>query len=229
MLVKALVLRDAGMQSAGLTHRVSRPLLIRSAAMNVTPGPLIGQPVGRAEDPRFFAGTGQFIGGLRREGCGGLSQRVARRIRRVDTAAARKLEGVHSVITAVDVGEKITDIRCASPTWRNFKATFSRSSRTTRCAMSANPSRWLSLSDARSQRVHSRRSRSASRRSRRWRTDMRQPRADPLLFEGAGSNRAARYVVRFGDTDAALARADDTRREKAPSRRARWWSAAPQS
>jgi carbon-monoxide dehydrogenase large subunit len=78
--------------------------------MDLSPGLLIGQPIDRAEDPRFTSGRGNFIDDLQREGM--LHAAVFRsgvahgRIRSIDTTAAQKTDGVHAVITAVDIGEK---------------------------------------------------------------------------------------------------------------------------
>jgi carbon-monoxide dehydrogenase large subunit len=75
-------------------------------SMDFMPGSLIGQPVDRAEDPRFLAGTGQFIGDLQRDGM--LHAAVFRSgvahgcIRNIDTTAARRIAGVHAIITAAD-------------------------------------------------------------------------------------------------------------------------------
>src|ERR1700722_7525198 len=97
----------------GRDYGFVRPSLLfhEVSAMNITVESLIGQPVGRAEDPRFLAGTGTFIGDMNRDGM--LHAVVLRsgvahgRIRRVDTAAARAIRGVHAVITATDIGDKI--------------------------------------------------------------------------------------------------------------------------
>ena len=70
---------------------------------------LIGEPVHRAEDFRFLRGAGSFIDDIEREGM--LHAVVLRspvahgRIRRIDTAAARAMPGVHAVMTAADIGK----------------------------------------------------------------------------------------------------------------------------
>jgi carbon-monoxide dehydrogenase large subunit len=68
---------------------------------------LIGSPVERLEDLRFLRGRGEYVDDLAREGvlhAAILRSSVAHgRIRAIDTAAARALPGVHSVITAKDL------------------------------------------------------------------------------------------------------------------------------
>ena len=107
---------------------------------------LIGESVHRAEDFRFLKGAGRFVDDLKREGM--LHAVVLRspvahgRIRRIDASAARAMPGVHAVMTAADIGAACRSFRCGSPTCRSSRAISSRSSPTTRCAMSASRSRW---------------------------------------------------------------------------------------
>jgi len=69
----------------------------------------IGSPVERLEDLRFLRGRGQFVDDVPSDGA--LHAAIFRsavphgRVRSIDTAAARKLPGVHAVITAADIGE----------------------------------------------------------------------------------------------------------------------------
>jgi len=71
----------------------------------------IGSPIERLEDLRFLRGRGQYVDDLARDGvlhAAILRSSVAHgRIRRIDTAAARALPGVHSVITAQDIGSPV--------------------------------------------------------------------------------------------------------------------------
>jgi aerobic carbon-monoxide dehydrogenase large subunit len=71
----------------------------------------IGSPIERLEDLRFLRGRGQYVGDLARAGmlhAAVLRSSVAHgRIRRIDTAAARALAGVHRVITAQDIGAPV--------------------------------------------------------------------------------------------------------------------------
>ncbi|HEY2186377.1 MAG TPA: xanthine dehydrogenase family protein molybdopterin-binding subunit, partial [Xanthobacteraceae bacterium] len=69
---------------------------------------LIGSPIERIEDLRFLRGRGQYVDDLAREGllhAAILRSSVAHgRICAIDVARARELAGVHSVITANDIG-----------------------------------------------------------------------------------------------------------------------------
>jgi carbon-monoxide dehydrogenase large subunit len=71
----------------------------------------VGQPLERLEDLRLLRGRGQFVDDLARDGM--LHAAILRsadghgRIRSLDVGAARSLPGVHAVITAADLGERI--------------------------------------------------------------------------------------------------------------------------
>jgi aerobic carbon-monoxide dehydrogenase large subunit len=72
---------------------------------------LIGSPIERLEDLRFLRGRGQYVDDLARQDmlhAAILRSAVAHgRIRAIDTAAARALPGVQSVITAKDIGNRV--------------------------------------------------------------------------------------------------------------------------
>ncbi len=84
--------------------------------MNVeTPGnALIGQSMERVEDLRFLRGRGQYIADVNREGqlyAVILRSQIAHgQLLEIDAAAALKMPGVHSVITAADIGENMPTI-----------------------------------------------------------------------------------------------------------------------
>src|SRR3989442_14580384 len=71
----------------------------------------IGSPIERREDLRFLRGRGEYVDDLARRNvlhAAILRSSVAHgRIRSIDTAAARALPGVHSVITAKDIGNRV--------------------------------------------------------------------------------------------------------------------------
>src|SRR5215467_334813 len=73
---------------------------------------LIGSPIERLEDLRFLRGRGEYVDDLAREGllhAAILRSQVAHgRIRSIDAARARRLPGVHAVITG-------TEVRAAQP------------------------------------------------------------------------------------------------------------------
>src|SRR5215469_7029532 len=74
----------------------------------------IGRPIERVEDFRFLRGRGQYIGDLKREGqwhAAMVRSAVAfGRIVKIDAAPARKMPGVHAVITAADIGSPVPTI-----------------------------------------------------------------------------------------------------------------------
>jgi carbon-monoxide dehydrogenase large subunit len=71
----------------------------------------VGQPIERLEDFRFVRGRGQYVDDLARDNmlhAAILRSAVAHgRIRGIDVSRARKMPGVHAVITAVDLGDSI--------------------------------------------------------------------------------------------------------------------------
>jgi carbon-monoxide dehydrogenase large subunit len=74
----------------------------------------IGSPIGRLEDRRFLRGTGTYVGDLSRPGL--LYAAILRspqahgRIRAIDVASALALPGVHTIITAVQIGSPVPRI-----------------------------------------------------------------------------------------------------------------------
>src|SRR6202167_4399097 len=71
----------------------------------------VGQPIERLEDFRFVRGRGQYVDDLARKNmlhAAILRSAVAHgRIRVIDVSGARKMPGVHAVITAADLGDAI--------------------------------------------------------------------------------------------------------------------------
>jgi len=71
----------------------------------------VGQPIERLEDFRFVRGRGQYVDDLARNAmlhAAILRSAVAHgRIRNIDVSEARKLPGVHAVITAADLGTPV--------------------------------------------------------------------------------------------------------------------------
>jgi carbon-monoxide dehydrogenase large subunit len=72
---------------------------------------LVGSPIERFEDLRFLRGRGQYVDDLARADmlhAAILRSSVAHgRIRLIDVSAARRLPGVHGVITAKDIGTRV--------------------------------------------------------------------------------------------------------------------------
>ena len=71
----------------------------------------IGSPIERREDLRFLRGRGQYVDDLARADmlhAAILRSSVAHgRVRAIDVSAALALPGVHSVLTARDIGERV--------------------------------------------------------------------------------------------------------------------------
>ena len=132
----------------------------------------IGSPIERLEDLRFLRGRGEYVDDLTRPGmlhAAILRSAVAHgRIRSIDVARALAMPGVHGVITARDLGSRSRWCPCGCSRCRNSSRSPSRSSPMTRSAMWArrSPSCWPRA--RRSPRMPWRRSRSTSKRCRRW-------------------------------------------------------------
>src|SRR6202521_5225888 len=86
---------------------------------------LIGQAVMRAGDLRFVTGASTFVDDMKRPGmlhAVVLRSSVAHgRIRAIDAASARGMDGVHAVITAADIGDPIPIIPLRLATLPEFK------------------------------------------------------------------------------------------------------------
>jgi carbon-monoxide dehydrogenase large subunit len=184
--------------------------------MNVTAESLIGQPVDRAEDRRFLAGTGNFIADISRDGM--LHAVIFRsgvahgRIRSIDVSAAHAIDGVRAVITAADIGDKIPVIplRLANlPEFKNYLQPVIASDKVRyvgepiavvvadTAAIAEDALEAIVLEIETLPAV----------------PDRHAATGGALLFEETGSNLAVRYAVSFGDADAAFAKADYTRCE----------------
>ena len=181
-----------------------------------TSNAFVGSPIERIEDFRFLTGRGQYVDDLTLDGVLHaviLRSTVAHgRIRSIDTKAARARPGVHAVITAADIGD-VPNIPLRQEPLPRSSATSSRSSPTTRCAMSASRSRSWSRTAPRLPRTRWKRSWSTSRRCRRWPDRDASRKDDVLLFEEIGTNIANTMTAVRGDAEAAFKNAPYTRRE----------------
>jgi len=176
---------------------------------------LIGEPIHRAEDFRFLKGEGRFIDDLKRDGmlhAVVLRSTVAHgRIRRIDAAAARAMPGVHAVMTAAEVGDvPLIPLRLAA--LPEFKSYLQPVIATGKVRYVGEP---IAVVVAETQGL-------AEDALERIEVEIERLPAVPdrhaaaegaALFDGA-SNRAVRYEAKFGDADAAFARAEYTRKEK---------------
>jgi carbon-monoxide dehydrogenase large subunit len=180
---------------------------------------LIGEPIHRAEDFRFLKGEGRFIDDLKRDGmlhAVVLRSTVAHgRIRRIEAAAARAMPGVHAVMTAADIGQgsgqvPLIPLRLAA--LPEFKSYLQPVIATDKVRYVGEP---IAVVVAETQGL-------AEDALERIGVEIERLQALPdrhvavdglALFEGA-SNRAVRYQAKFGDADAAFAKAEYTRKEK---------------
>lgn len=185
--------------------------------MNVTPGPLIGQPVDRAEDRRFLAGAGQFIGDLQRQDM--LHAAIFRsgvahgRIRRIDPTAALGMDGVRAVITAAEIGETIPLISLRLANLPEFQKYLQPVIARDKVRYVGEPIAVV-VADSRSVAEDALEAIEVDIESLPAVADRHVAAAGgSLLFEETDSNRAVQYAVRFGDADAAFAKAEYTRRE----------------
>jgi carbon-monoxide dehydrogenase large subunit len=184
--------------------------------MNLTSGPLIGQPIERAEDHRFLTGAGQFVDDLERPGMLHAvilrSQIAHGRVRSIDPAAALARPGVHAVITAAEIGDvPVIPLRLAN--LPEFKSYLQPVIAKDKVRYVGEP---LAVVVAETQAL-------AEDALEAIAIDIEPLPAVPdrhvaangaaLLFDGSGGNRAVRYAVAFGDADAAFAKAEYTRRE----------------
>jgi aerobic carbon-monoxide dehydrogenase large subunit len=185
--------------------------------MNVTAGPLIGQPVERAEDRRFLTGTGEFVDDLARPGM--LHAVVLRsplahgRIRRIDTSAVLARPGVLAVITAADIGADIPLIPLRLANLPEFKHYLQPVIAKDKVRYVGEP---LAVVVAQTQALAEDALEAIDLHIEPLQAvPDRHAAADgaSLLFETSGSNRMVRYAVAFGDADAAFTKAEYTRRE----------------
>ena len=185
--------------------------------MNQTARALIGQPVHRAEDPRFLTGTGKFVDDLKRDGMLHaviLRSSVAHgRVLGIDASAARAMTGVHAVITATNIGENIPLIPLRLANLPEFKAYLQPVIAKDKVRYVGEPiavvvAETQALAEDAIEGIHVDIERLPAVPDRQAAAS-----GESLLFEDSGSNRAVRYSVSFGDADAAFAKADYTRRE----------------
>ena len=86
----------------------------------------VGQPVERLEDFRFVRGRGQYVDDLARNDmlhAAILRSSVAHgRIRNIEVSGARKIPGVHAVVTAADLGTPVPLVPMRLQPMPEFKA-----------------------------------------------------------------------------------------------------------
>ena len=145
----------------------------------------VGSPIERREDWRFLRGAGEYVDDIARDGL--LHAAIVRspvahgRIRGIDARAALALAGVHAVITAADLGPSRPGHHAPRPSTRCRRSTpflqpVIAQRRSALCRRAGRASCWPPA--PRWPRTRPPRSRSISRRCRRW-SSRTPPRAAP--------------------------------------------------
>jgi carbon-monoxide dehydrogenase large subunit len=184
-----------------------------SSARNV----YVGQNIERTEDFRFLTGRGTFIDDY--EPAGLLHAAILRssvphgRIAGIDASAALRIQGVHAVITASDIGATIPRIPIRLAPIAGLEKYLQPVIALDKVRYVGEPLAVI-VADSRAIAEDAAGKINAAIKPLAPLADWRAAEADAaLLFEENGTNVAARYTVGFGDTDAAFAGADYTRRE----------------
>src|SRR6516162_6601412 len=177
----------------------------------------IGSPIERLEDLRFLRGRGEYVDDLTRPGM--LHAAILRsshahgRVRAIDTARARVMPGVHSVITSADLGDPVPRVPMrlqplpefepfAQPVIAHDKVRYVGEALAVVLADSpALAEDALAAIEVDIEPLPPVADRRASARDA------------SLLFETAGSNLALKFHAVLGDAETAFARADYVRRE----------------
>ena len=177
----------------------------------------IGREIERTEDFRFLTGRGVFVDDY--EPAGLLHAAILRsstahgRILKVDTSAALKVPGVHAVLTAADIGEKIPTIPIRLAPIKGLELYLQPVIATGKVRYVGEPVAVV-IADSRAIAEDAAAEIDLTIEPLDPIPDWRAAEADKtLLFEQNGTNVAARYSVGSGDTDAVFANAEYTRRE----------------
>jgi carbon-monoxide dehydrogenase large subunit len=180
---------------------------------------LIGQAVHRAEDARFLKGAGAFVDDLTRDGM--LHAVVLRspvahgRIRKIDATAARVIPGVHAVVTAGEIvqacpgGVPAIPLRLANlPEFKNYlQPVIARDKvRYVGEPVAVVVAETQGLAEDALEKIE------LDIEKLPALADRHAALVGTALFDGV-SNRAVRYEAKFGDADAAFAKAEYTRKE----------------
>jgi aerobic carbon-monoxide dehydrogenase large subunit len=183
----------------------------------------VGQPIERLEDLRLVRGRGQFVDDLARKDM--LYAAILRnsvghgRIHSIDVAAARALPGVHAVITAADLGERIPVVPMrlqpmpefepfAQPVMAHDKVRYVGEA----IAMVLADTAAIAEDAVGAIAVDIEPLPAVSN----WEGALK---GDALLFESKGSNVSMKFRAVLGDADAAFKNAPYTRRERFSTQR----------
>ena len=177
----------------------------------------VGQDIERTEDFRFLTGRGTFVDDY--EPAGLLHAAILRsavphgRIAEIDTAAALRMPGVHAVICARDIGPTIPRIPIRLAPIAGLEKYLQPVIAVDKVRYVGEPMAVI-VADSRALAEDAAAKIAVTIEPLAPLPDWRTAETDAtLLFEENGTNVATRYTVGFGDTDAAFAGADYTRRE----------------
>ena len=184
-----------------------------SSARNV----YVGQEIERTEDFRFLTGRGTFVDDY--EPAGLLHAAILRsavphgRIAGIDAAAALRMPGVYAVICARDIGPTIPRIPIRLAPIAGLEKYLQPVIAVDKVRYVGEPLAVI-VADSRALAEDAAAKIAVTIEPLSPLSDWRTAETDAtLLFEENGTNVATRYTVGFGDTDAAFAGADYTRRE----------------
>jgi carbon-monoxide dehydrogenase large subunit len=177
---------------------------------------LIGRPIHRAEDLRFLKGAGTFIDDMTREGMVHaviVRSNVAHGLlRRIDTAAARAMPGVHAVLTARDIGNGVPLIPLRLANLPEFKHYLQPVIAKDKVRYVGEPVAVV-IADTQALAEDASAAVGIEIESLPAIADRHVAASEATtLFDGVG-NRAVRYEAAFGDADAAFDNAEYRRRE----------------
>ena len=183
----------------------------------------VGQPIERLEDFRFVRGRGQYVDDLARKDmlhAAILRSAVAHgRIRAIDVSRAKKIPGVHAVITAADLGDAIPLVPMrlqpmpefeafGQPVMARDKVRYVGEALAMVLAESAGIAEdALGAIDVDIEPLPA---------IANWQVAAKN---ETLLFENKGSNVAMKFRAVLGDADAAFKNAPYTRRERFSTQR----------
>ena len=177
----------------------------------------IGSPIERLEDLRFLRGRGEYVDDLTRPGM--LHAAILRtshahgRVRGIDTARAQVMPGVHSVITAADLGDPVPRVPMRLQPLPEFEP-FAQPVIAHDKVRYVGEALAVVLADSPALAEDALAAIEVDIEPLPPVADRRASAEDAsLLFEKTGSNLALKFHAVLGDADAAFARADYVRRE----------------
>ncbi len=183
----------------------------------------VGQPIERLEDFRFVRGRGQYVDDLARKDmlhAAILRSAVAHgRIRAIDVSRAKKVAGVHAVITAADLGDRIPLVPMRLQPMPEFEA-FGQPVMARDTVRYVGEALAMVLADSAGVAEDALGAIEVDIEPlpaiANWQSAAKN---ETLLFENKGSNVTMKFRAVLGDADAAFKNAPYTRRERFSTQR----------